>query len=116
MEFWIEALHVRGTTFAKDAIQQRTGNAPRATATWRNLAIGALRTAGVKSIVAGLRRNACEFSLRSGRLHHGQQRAGVADGGMPVTEVRGGFPDDLLGVRCPAGLVEAEHGVRDPQS
>lgn len=51
------------------------------------------------------------FSLRSGRLHGGQQRAGVADGGMPVTEVRGGFAYHLLGVRHPAGLVEAEHGV-----
>lgn len=28
-------------------------------ATWRNLAFGALRTAGVKNIAAGLRRNAC---------------------------------------------------------
>lgn len=55
----IEALHhVRDTTFAEDASQLRTGNAPRAMATWRNLAIGALRTAGVKNIAAGLRRNA----------------------------------------------------------
>nr|WP_241839674.1 ISAs1 family transposase [Streptomyces sp. CB02058] len=55
----IEALHhVRNTTFAEDASQLRTGNAPRAMATWRNLAIGALRTAGVKNIAAGLRRNA----------------------------------------------------------
>ncbi|WP_324604267.1 hypothetical protein [Streptomyces anulatus] len=36
----------------------RTGNAPRAMATWRNLAIGALRTAGTKNIAAGLRHNA----------------------------------------------------------
>jgi predicted transposase YbfD/YdcC len=55
----IEALHhVRDTTFAEDASQLRTGNAPRTMATWRNLAIGALRTAGVKNIAAGLRRNA----------------------------------------------------------
>lgn len=55
----IEALHhVRDTTFAEDASQLRTGNAPRAMATWHNLAIGALRTAGVKNIAAGLRRNA----------------------------------------------------------
>ncbi|MET9386193.1 ISAs1 family transposase [Streptomyces sp. NPDC002928] len=55
----IEALHhVRDTTFAEDASQIRTGNAPRAMATWRNLAIGALRTAGVKNIAAGLRHNA----------------------------------------------------------
>ncbi|MFE1839681.1 hypothetical protein [Streptomyces sviceus] len=36
------------TTFAEDASQLRTGNAPRAMATCRNLAIGALRIAGVK--------------------------------------------------------------------
>ncbi|MET7565677.1 transposase [Streptomyces sp. NPDC005479] len=55
----IEALHhVRDTTFAEDASQLRTGNAPRAMATWRNLAIGALRTVGVKNIAAGLRHNA----------------------------------------------------------
>jgi predicted transposase YbfD/YdcC len=55
----VQALHhVRDTTFAEDASQLRTGNAPRAMATWRNLAIGALRTAGVKNIAAGLRRNA----------------------------------------------------------
>ncbi|RPK79973.1 hypothetical protein EES46_31440 [Streptomyces sp. ADI98-10] len=55
----IEALHhVRDTTFAEDASQVRTGNAPRAMATWRNLAIGALRTAGTKNIAAGLRHNA----------------------------------------------------------
>lgn len=55
----IEALHrVRDTTFAEDASQVRTGNAPRAMATWRNLAIGALRMAGVRNIAAGLRRNA----------------------------------------------------------
>jgi predicted transposase YbfD/YdcC len=55
----IEALHhVRDTTFAEDASQLRTGNAPRAMATWRNLAIGALRAAGSKNIVAGLRHNA----------------------------------------------------------
>ncbi|GCB43895.1 transposase [Streptomyces sp. NL15-2K] len=55
----IEALHhVRDTTFAEDASHLRTGNAPRAMATWRNLAIGALRAAGVTNIAAGLRRNA----------------------------------------------------------
>jgi predicted transposase YbfD/YdcC len=55
----IEALHhVRDTTFAEDASQLRTGNAPRVMATCRNLAIGALRTAGVKNIAAGLRHNA----------------------------------------------------------
>lgn len=55
----IEALHhVRDTTFAEDASQLRTGNAPRAMATWRNLAVGALRLSGVRNIAAGLRRNA----------------------------------------------------------
>ncbi|WP_308190638.1 hypothetical protein [Streptomyces sp. HPF1205] len=55
----IEALHhVRDTTFAEDASRPRTGNAPRAmTASWRNLAIGALRLNGVTNIAAGLRRN-----------------------------------------------------------
>jgi predicted transposase YbfD/YdcC len=41
--------HVRDTTFAEDASQLRTGNAPRVMATWRNLAIGVLRTAGVRT-------------------------------------------------------------------
>ncbi|MFJ9713631.1 hypothetical protein [Streptomyces sp. NPDC101234] len=50
--------HVRDTTFAEETSQQRTGNAPRAMATWLNLAIGALRAAGAKNVAAGLRRNA----------------------------------------------------------
>ncbi|MDQ0792953.1 transposase [Streptomyces sp. B1I3] len=50
--------HVRDTTFAEDASQLRTGNALRAMATWRNLAIGALRLAGRHGITAALRRNA----------------------------------------------------------
>ncbi|MFC9242729.1 hypothetical protein ACFT7S_01415 [Streptomyces sp. NPDC057136] len=55
----VEALHhVRDTTFAEDASQLRTGNAPRAMATWRNLAIGALRLQGARNIAAGLRHNA----------------------------------------------------------
>jgi predicted transposase YbfD/YdcC len=55
----VEALHhVRDTTFAEDASQLRTGSAPRAMATWRNLAIGALKLAGITNIAAGLRRNA----------------------------------------------------------
>ncbi|EST34549.1 hypothetical protein N566_18425 [Streptomycetaceae bacterium MP113-05] len=53
----IEALHhIRDVTFAEDASQLRTGNSPRVMATWRNLAIGALRAAGAASIAAGLRR------------------------------------------------------------
>ncbi|MFI1301548.1 hypothetical protein ACH4YO_41580 [Streptomyces noursei] len=55
----IEALHhVRDTTFAEDASQRRTGNAPHSMATWRNLAVGAMKLAGVTNIAAGLRRNA----------------------------------------------------------
>ncbi|WP_327360150.1 ISAs1 family transposase [Streptomyces sp. NBC_01296] len=55
----IEALHhIRDVTFTEDAPQLRTGNAPRAMATWRNLTIGALRLAGVHGIAAALRRNA----------------------------------------------------------
>lgn len=55
----VEALHhVRDVTFAEDASQLRTGNAARAMATWRNLAIGALRLSGATNIAAGLRRNA----------------------------------------------------------
>jgi Transposase DDE domain len=43
----IEALHhIRDTTFAEDASQVRTGNAPRAMASLRNLAIGILRAHG----------------------------------------------------------------------
>ncbi|MER5217196.1 ISAs1 family transposase [Streptomyces sp. NPDC002838] len=59
----IEALHhVRDVTFAEDASQLRTGFAPRAMATWRNLAIGALRLAGKADIAAGLRHNARDAS------------------------------------------------------
>ncbi|MEV7288719.1 hypothetical protein AB0O01_29955 [Streptomyces sp. NPDC093252] len=55
----IEALHhVRDTTFTADASPPQTGNAPRAMATWRNPAAGALRLSGVRNIAAGLRRNA----------------------------------------------------------
>nr|WSW67920.1 hypothetical protein OG461_17845 [Streptomyces sp. NBC_00995] len=55
----LESLHhVCDTTFAEDALQLRTGNAPRAMASYRNLAIGALRTAGTKNIAVGLRRKA----------------------------------------------------------
>ncbi|UPT43573.1 MULTISPECIES: hypothetical protein [Streptomyces] len=54
-----EALHhVRETTFAQDVSELRTGNAPRAIATWCNLAIGAMRLGGVKNMAVGLRRNA----------------------------------------------------------
>ncbi|MFF2409685.1 hypothetical protein [Streptomyces sp. NPDC058092] len=55
----VEALHrVRDVTFAEDASQLRTGTAPRAMATWRNLAIGALRLAGDTNLASALRHNA----------------------------------------------------------
>jgi hypothetical protein len=55
----IEALHhLRDTTFAEDACQVRTGNAPRAMASLRNLAIGVLRARGDRNIAAALRRDA----------------------------------------------------------
>jgi predicted transposase YbfD/YdcC len=55
----IEALHhIRDTTFAEDASQIRTGTAPRAMASLRNLAIGILCRHGHRNIAAALRRNA----------------------------------------------------------
>jgi predicted transposase YbfD/YdcC len=55
----VEAVHhIRDVTFAEDASQLRTGNAARAMATCRNLAIGALRLSGTTNIAAGLRHNA----------------------------------------------------------
>jgi predicted transposase YbfD/YdcC len=55
----IEALHhIRDTTFAEDASQLRTGNAPHAMASLRNLAVGILRARGHRNIAAALRRNA----------------------------------------------------------
>lgn len=55
----IEALHhIRDVTYAEDASQLRTGNAPRAMATLRNLAIAILRHAGQSNIAKALRHNA----------------------------------------------------------
>jgi predicted transposase YbfD/YdcC len=55
----VEVLHhIRDTTFTEDAFQLWTGNAPRTMATWRNLAVGALRLTGSTSIAAALGRNA----------------------------------------------------------
>ncbi|MCF4138370.1 hypothetical protein L1856_19125 [Streptomyces sp. Tue 6430] len=55
----VEALrHVRDVTFAEGASQLWTGNTPRAMATCRNLAIGALRLTGARNIASGLRRAA----------------------------------------------------------
>lgn len=47
--------HVRDTTYAEDASRVRTGTAPRAMASLRNLAIGALRLADQTNIAAALR-------------------------------------------------------------
>jgi predicted transposase YbfD/YdcC len=55
----IEALHhLRDVTFAEDACQVRTGTAPRAMASLRNLAIAILRLHGDRNLAAALRRNA----------------------------------------------------------
>ena len=48
----------RDTALAEDASQVRTGTAPRAMASLRNLAIGILRRHGHRNIAAALRRNA----------------------------------------------------------
>ncbi|MEV0186267.1 hypothetical protein AB0I54_44680 [Streptomyces sp. NPDC050625] len=50
--------HVRDTTFAEDASQLRTANAPRAVSTRRDFAIGALRLTGVTNTAAALCHNA----------------------------------------------------------
>jgi hypothetical protein len=44
--------------FAEDASQVRTGAAPRAMASLRNLAVGILRAHGHHNIAAAMRRNA----------------------------------------------------------
>ncbi|CAG6393641.1 hypothetical protein NMG29_34420 [Streptomyces cocklensis] len=49
--------HVRHTTFTEDASRVRTGTAPRAMATLRNLAIDALRLTGYDNIAARLRKH-----------------------------------------------------------
>jgi predicted transposase YbfD/YdcC len=55
----IEALpHIRDTTFAEDAAQARTGTAPRAMASLRNLAIDISRTHGHRNLAAALRYHA----------------------------------------------------------
>ncbi len=49
---------MRDVTFAEDASQVRTGQAPRVMATCRNLVIGILRITGWDNIAAGLRHHA----------------------------------------------------------
>lgn len=54
----IEALHhVRDTTFAEDASQLRTSNAPRTMATWRNLPSAPCASCGTQNVAAALRAN-----------------------------------------------------------
>ncbi|WP_107082862.1 transposase [Streptomyces resistomycificus] len=51
----VEALHhVRDVTYGEDASRIRTGTAPRAMATMRNLAIGLMRQAGWTNISAAI--------------------------------------------------------------
>lgn len=42
--------HIRDVTYAEDASTVHTGTAPRAMATFRNLAIGVLKTLGADNI------------------------------------------------------------------
>jgi hypothetical protein len=70
----IEALHhIRDVTFAEDASQVRTGTAPRAMASLRNLAIGILRARGARNIAAALRHNV----VTPPALSHSSASAGV---------------------------------------
>lgn len=55
----VEVLHhVRDVSYGEDASRVRTGNAPHAMASLRNLAIGILRAAGHTNIAKALRHNA----------------------------------------------------------
>jgi predicted transposase YbfD/YdcC len=55
----IEALHhIRDVTYAEDASQVRTGNAPRTMTSLRNLAVGILRHRGWTNIAQALRHHA----------------------------------------------------------
>jgi hypothetical protein len=65
--YWgIEALHhLRDTTFAEDASQLRTGTAPQAMASLRNLAIGILRLQAPTALSSGTKR---AVSFLAGRV------------------------------------------------
>lgn len=54
--------YVRDVTYGEDASQIRTANAPRVMASFRNLALGALRLAGTTNIAAALRHTARDFT------------------------------------------------------
>lgn len=55
---WTPCIGPGHSGVAEDTSQLQTGNVRREMTTWRNLAIGALRTAGAKNIAAGLGCNA----------------------------------------------------------
>ncbi|KOU52326.1 hypothetical protein ADK54_07745 [Streptomyces sp. WM6378] len=60
-QWGIEAVHhVRDVTFSEDASKVRTGHGPANMATFRNLAINTLRTAGYTNVAAGLRETSYE--------------------------------------------------------
>jgi predicted transposase YbfD/YdcC len=61
--------YVRDVTFGEDYSQVRTGNAPRAMAALRNLAIGLLRQSGETNIAKALRHNARNTSRTLKLLH-----------------------------------------------
>jgi predicted transposase YbfD/YdcC len=101
----IEALnHVRDTTFAEDASQPRTGNTPHAMATWRNPAIGALRTAGTKNIAADPRRNTRDLAapratrprIITSRTPHDHAETLPVDWDVSGNELRGQQPPDVV--------------------
>jgi len=61
--------YVRDVALREDACRAATGNLPRALATLRNLAIGALRLAGWTNIASGLRKHARNPHLIPALLH-----------------------------------------------
>ncbi|MDH6710466.1 hypothetical protein P3T27_007216 [Kitasatospora sp. MAA19] len=54
----LDQLREHSQAAPEEVPQLRTGNAPRAMATWRNLAIGALKLSDATNIAAALCRNA----------------------------------------------------------
>lgn len=64
-----ELHYVRDTALGEDACKASTGNLPRVLATFRNLAISALRLAGHTNIAAGLRKYARNPQLVPALLH-----------------------------------------------
>jgi hypothetical protein len=92
----IEALHhLRDVTFAEDACQVRTGTAPRAMASLRNLAIGILCARGHRNLAAALRplrprrhptpRAPWHHQPMSQPLRHGARGPGCRGRSQPAT-------------------------------